>query len=212
MSFIRRPGSGCPRQTSRREERCIVRNSRVQPTASSAAIQAQVAPSLGTPVSSRAIRRRLDICNHGTHYVCCLLRLPINTSVWSGTAHEETRLQQNGTRSSLAMNSDSISSVMTIVVNASILSLPYSDTPLPQLCSKPQVLLLERLVVASRGRQLQRMTDISSCRRKEADISQQVPFLGNSVQQRGDKCRGLLRPDAFTKGAYSPTVLDAASR
>ncbi|GFW10990.1 transposable element Tcb2 transposase [Trichonephila clavipes] len=59
MSFTRRPGSGCPRQTSRREDRYIVINARVQPTASSAAIQAQVAPSLGAPVSSRSIRRRL---------------------------------------------------------------------------------------------------------------------------------------------------------
>ncbi|GFT29134.1 HTH_Tnp_Tc3_2 domain-containing protein [Trichonephila clavipes] len=37
----------------------IVRNARGQPTASSAAIQALVAPSLGAPVSSRIIRRRL---------------------------------------------------------------------------------------------------------------------------------------------------------
>ncbi|KFM75446.1 Transposable element Tcb2 transposase, partial [Stegodyphus mimosarum] len=59
MSCTRRPGSGPPRQTSRREDRHIVRNARVQPTASSAAIQAQVAPSLGAPVSSRTIRRRL---------------------------------------------------------------------------------------------------------------------------------------------------------
>ncbi|GFW17304.1 transposable element Tcb1 transposase [Trichonephila clavipes] len=59
MSFTRRPGSGRPRQTSRREDHHIVRNVRVQPTASSAAIQVQVAPSLGAPVSSRTIRRRL---------------------------------------------------------------------------------------------------------------------------------------------------------
>ncbi|GFW69897.1 hypothetical protein TNCV_1403501 [Trichonephila clavipes] len=52
----------------------------------------------------------------------------------------ETELQRNGTRSSLATNSDSISTVRTIVfvcgdpvVNASILFLLYSDTPLPQL-------------------------------------------------------------------------------
>ncbi|GFU09876.1 uncharacterized protein TNCV_784261 [Trichonephila clavipes] len=32
------------------------------------------------------------------------------------------------------------------------------------------------------------------------------------AQQRGDKCRGLLRPDAFTKEAYSLAVLNAASR
>ncbi|GFX37664.1 transposable element Tcb1 transposase [Trichonephila clavipes] len=41
MSFTRRPGSGCPRQTSHRDDRYIVRNARVQPTALSAAIQAQ---------------------------------------------------------------------------------------------------------------------------------------------------------------------------
>ncbi|GFT07994.1 transposable element Tcb2 transposase [Trichonephila clavipes] len=46
MSFTRRPGSGHPRQTSCRGGRHFVRNARVQPTASSAAIQAQVAPSL----------------------------------------------------------------------------------------------------------------------------------------------------------------------
>ncbi|GFU08064.1 HTH_Tnp_Tc3_2 domain-containing protein [Trichonephila clavipes] len=64
----------------------------------------------------------------------------IEASVWSGAAHEETRLQRNGNRSSLATNADSISAKMTIVfvcedpvVNASILQLLYSDTPLPQL-------------------------------------------------------------------------------
>ncbi|GFX95613.1 transposable element Tcb2 transposase [Trichonephila clavipes] len=41
MSFTRRPGSGRPRQTNRREDRHIVRNARVQPTASSTAIEAQ---------------------------------------------------------------------------------------------------------------------------------------------------------------------------
>ncbi|GFW46605.1 transposable element Tcb2 transposase [Trichonephila clavipes] len=59
MPFTRRPGSGHPRQTSRREDHHIVRNSRVQPTASLAVIQAQVAISLGTSVTSRTIRRRL---------------------------------------------------------------------------------------------------------------------------------------------------------
>ncbi|GFV77702.1 transposable element Tcb2 transposase [Trichonephila clavipes] len=59
MSFTRRQGSGRHLQTSRREDRHIERNACVQPTASSVAIQAQVAPSLGAPVSSRTIRRRL---------------------------------------------------------------------------------------------------------------------------------------------------------
>ncbi|GFS82227.1 uncharacterized protein TNCV_250621 [Trichonephila clavipes] len=63
-----------------------------------------------------------------------------------------------------------------------------------------------------RGRQLQGMTDISSCRRKEADGSQKASLLSNSLQQRGDKCRGLLWLDAFPKEAYSSTVLNAASR
>ncbi|GFY05925.1 transposable element Tcb2 transposase [Trichonephila clavipes] len=59
MSFTRRPGSKRPQQTSRREDHHIVRSACVQPNASSVAIQAQVAPSLGAPVSSRNIRRRL---------------------------------------------------------------------------------------------------------------------------------------------------------
>ncbi|GFV33007.1 uncharacterized protein TNCV_2023751 [Trichonephila clavipes] len=71
---------------------------------------------------------------------------------------------------------------------------------------------VRKLFVPTRGRQLQEMTDISSCRRKEAASSQQAPLLRNSALQRGDKCRGLLWPDAFTKGAYSPTVLNATSR
>ncbi|GFY04262.1 transposable element Tcb2 transposase [Trichonephila clavipes] len=52
------PGSGHPRQTSRQEDHHIVRNTRVQPTSSSDAIQAQIAPSLEALVSSRTIRRR----------------------------------------------------------------------------------------------------------------------------------------------------------
>ncbi|GFV66041.1 transposable element Tcb2 transposase [Trichonephila clavipes] len=59
MSFTRRPGSGSPRQTKHREDRHIVRNARVQPTASSAGIQAKVTPSLGASVSPRTMRRRL---------------------------------------------------------------------------------------------------------------------------------------------------------
>ncbi|GFW34072.1 transposable element Tcb2 transposase [Trichonephila clavipes] len=44
MSFTRRPNSGCPRQNSRREDHHIIRNVCVPPTASSAAINDQVAP------------------------------------------------------------------------------------------------------------------------------------------------------------------------
>ncbi|GFU23493.1 transposable element Tcb2 transposase [Trichonephila clavipes] len=46
-------------KTSRGEDRHIGRNARVQPTASSAAIQVQVSPSLRIPVSSRTRLRRL---------------------------------------------------------------------------------------------------------------------------------------------------------
>ncbi|GFX24306.1 transposable element Tcb2 transposase [Trichonephila clavipes] len=73
MSFIRRPVSGCPLQTSSRDDPRIVRNARVQPTASSATIQAQVAPSLETPVSSRTIRRHLAEGHLGSRHP---LRVP----------------------------------------------------------------------------------------------------------------------------------------
>ncbi|GFU18070.1 transposable element Tcb2 transposase [Trichonephila clavipes] len=56
MSFTRGPGLGRSRQTSRREDPHIVKNARVQPTATLATIQAQVAPSIETAVSFRTIR------------------------------------------------------------------------------------------------------------------------------------------------------------
>ncbi|GFV68835.1 transposable element Tcb2 transposase [Trichonephila clavipes] len=59
MPLTRRSGSARSRQISRQKERQLVINTRLQPTASSAAIQAQVSPLLGGPVSSRTIRRRL---------------------------------------------------------------------------------------------------------------------------------------------------------
>ncbi|GFW15699.1 transposable element Tcb1 transposase [Trichonephila clavipes] len=51
MSFTRRPGSGCHQQVSH-QDRHIVRNERVQPTASSASIQEQrhTAPTAGVMV------------------------------------------------------------------------------------------------------------------------------------------------------------------
>ncbi|GFS67688.1 uncharacterized protein TNCV_4363741 [Trichonephila clavipes] len=73
MSLTRRPGSGRPRQASRREDRHILRNARAPPTSSSAAIQAQVAPTLGAlcflePYKGVWLR---DIWDRGAHYVCC---------------------------------------------------------------------------------------------------------------------------------------------
>ncbi|PRD33739.1 UNVERIFIED_CONTAM: Transposable element Tcb2 transposase [Trichonephila clavipes] len=75
MSFTRRLGSGRPRQTSRREDLHIIRNARVQPTASSAAIQVQVAPSLGAPVCSRTTRRRLAEGHLGSRHPLRVLPL-----------------------------------------------------------------------------------------------------------------------------------------
>ncbi|GFW59619.1 HTH_Tnp_Tc3_2 domain-containing protein [Trichonephila clavipes] len=59
MSFTRRPGSGCPRQTSRREDHHIIRHTRMQPTASLAVVQTKTAPSLRAPASSRSIAKCL---------------------------------------------------------------------------------------------------------------------------------------------------------
>ncbi|GFX65106.1 uncharacterized protein TNCV_452441 [Trichonephila clavipes] len=71
MSFTRRPDSERTRQTNRRENRHIVKNARVRPTVSSAVIQAHVAPLLGSPVSSRTIRRLKDIWDRDAHYMSC---------------------------------------------------------------------------------------------------------------------------------------------
>ncbi|GFW86617.1 uncharacterized protein TNCV_4334011 [Trichonephila clavipes] len=76
MSFTRRPDIICRRrfrQTSRREDNHIVRNARVQPTASWVAIQAQVAHSLGSlcllePYEGAWLK---GIWDRGAHYVCC---------------------------------------------------------------------------------------------------------------------------------------------
>ncbi|GFW96656.1 transposable element Tcb2 transposase [Trichonephila clavipes] len=85
MSITRRSGSGRSRQTNRQEDRHIVRNARVQPTASSATIQARVAPSLGTPVSSRTIRRCLAEGHLGSR--CPLRVLPLTPT------HRHLRLE-----------------------------------------------------------------------------------------------------------------------
>ncbi|GFV47770.1 transposable element Tcb2 transposase [Trichonephila clavipes] len=49
-----------------------------------------------------------DIWDRGAHYVCCPRRPPIDASIWSGATHDETGLQRNGTKSSLATNPDSV--------------------------------------------------------------------------------------------------------
>ncbi|GFV53428.1 transposable element Tcb2 transposase [Trichonephila clavipes] len=143
MSFTRRPSSGRPQQTSRRKDHHIVRNARVQPTASSTAIQVQVAPSLVAPVSSRTIQRRLA---EGHLRSRCPLCVPPVTSTHRRLRLEWCRARENWTATEwdqvifIQTNPDSTSAVMTIVfvcgdpvVNALILPLLYRDTPLPQL-------------------------------------------------------------------------------
>ncbi|GFT74220.1 uncharacterized protein TNCV_4081411 [Trichonephila clavipes] len=73
MSFTRRPDSRRPRQTSLREDHYIVRNACVQPTASLAAIQAQVAPSLGGLCLLEPYKgaRLKDIWDHAAQCVRC---------------------------------------------------------------------------------------------------------------------------------------------
>ncbi|GFT91263.1 transposable element Tcb2 transposase [Trichonephila clavipes] len=75
MSFTRKLGSGHPRQTSRRDVRHIVRNARVQPTASTAAILAHVIPLLRALVSSGTIQRRLAEGHLGARYPLRVLTL-----------------------------------------------------------------------------------------------------------------------------------------
>ncbi|GFY16682.1 HTH_Tnp_Tc3_2 domain-containing protein [Trichonephila clavipes] len=105
-------------------------------TASSGAIQAQVAPSLGAPVSSQTIRRRLVERHLGSWR-------PLRVLLLTPT-HRRLRLEWTAAEGNQVVfsdaNPDSISAVMTIVivfrdlvVNASILPLIYSNTSLPQL-------------------------------------------------------------------------------
>ncbi|GFX50246.1 transposable element Tcb2 transposase [Trichonephila clavipes] len=76
MSFTRRPSPKHPRQTSRRVDRPIVRNSEMKSTASSAAIQTQVVPSLGALCILEPCKCAwlMDNWDRGAHNVCCPLR------------------------------------------------------------------------------------------------------------------------------------------
>ncbi|GFV73709.1 transposable element Tcb2 transposase [Trichonephila clavipes] len=142
MSFTQRPSSGHPRQTSRREDRHIVRNAHVQPTVSSAAIQEQVAPSLGAPVSSRTIRRRLAEGHFGSR--CPLHALPLTPT------HRRLRLewgQGRGNWTAAKWNQVVFSDESRFNLSSDDnrvrvwrprgkrlnLAFNYSDSPLPQL-------------------------------------------------------------------------------
>ncbi|GFX66171.1 transposable element Tcb2 transposase [Trichonephila clavipes] len=129
-----------PSTDSRQEDHHIVRNARVQHTASSAAIQAQVAPSLGAPVPSQDIRMRLAEGHLG-------LRHPLRVLT---PTHRHLRLEwcrargnwiaakwnqivfSDESRFNLSSNDNRVR-VWRTLVNTSILPLLYSDTSLPQL-------------------------------------------------------------------------------
>ncbi|GFW08277.1 transposable element Tcb2 transposase [Trichonephila clavipes] len=140
MLFTRRPGIGRPRQTSHREDHHIVRNARVQPNASLAIIQAEVAPSLGAPVSSRTIQRCVAEGYFGSR--CSLRVLPL-THIhrrlhldWCYSRGKWTAAEWNqvvfSDESRFNLNSeDNRVHVLRPVMNASILPLIYSNIPLP---------------------------------------------------------------------------------
>ncbi|GFW29599.1 transposable element Tcb2 transposase [Trichonephila clavipes] len=143
MSFTRSPGSGRPQQTSRREDRHIVRNAGIQPTASSAAIQVQVSPSLGDPVSSQTLGRRLAERRLGSRRP--LRVLPLTPShrrlclEWCRARGNWTAAEWNqvvfSDKSKFNLSSDDyrVRVCGDLVLNASILPLLYTYTPLPQL-------------------------------------------------------------------------------
>ncbi|GFT98542.1 transposable element Tcb2 transposase [Trichonephila clavipes] len=141
MSLTRRPGLGRPRQTSR-EDRHIVRNARVQPTASSAAIQAQVAPSLGALVSSRTIRMRLAEGHMGSRCPLSVLSLtPTHRRLhleWCRARRNWTAVEWNqvvlSDESRFNLSSDdNCVRVWRPSGERLILPLLYRDTRLPQL-------------------------------------------------------------------------------
>ncbi|GFX66101.1 transposable element Tcb2 transposase [Trichonephila clavipes] len=74
MSFTRKPGSGHLNATSYQEDHHIIRNALALLTASSTANQAHIAPSLGSPVAVRTIRKRLAERHLGSR--CPLHALP----------------------------------------------------------------------------------------------------------------------------------------
>ncbi|GFW27070.1 transposable element Tcb2 transposase [Trichonephila clavipes] len=131
-----------PRQTSRREDRHIVRNARVQPTASSTAIQAQVRPSLEAPVSFRTIRKRPTEGHLGSRHPLRVLPLaPTHRRLrleWCRARGNWTAAERNqvvfSDESRLSLSSDD-NRIRVWRPHGERLNpaLPYSDTPLPQL-------------------------------------------------------------------------------
>ncbi|GFW43903.1 transposable element Tcb2 transposase [Trichonephila clavipes] len=142
MSFTPRSDSGRPRQTSCQQDRPNVINARTQPTASSFSIQAQVAHSLGAPVCSRNIRRRLAEGHLGSRRPLRVLPLTLTLRrlrlEWCCAPGNWTALEwnqvvfSNESRFNLSSDDNRVR-VWRPVVNASILPFLYSDTPIPQV-------------------------------------------------------------------------------
>ncbi|GFX51813.1 transposable element Tcb2 transposase [Trichonephila clavipes] len=142
ISFTRTPGSGRPRQTSRRGDRHIVRNARVQPTALSADIQARVALSLGAPFSSRTIRRRLAERHLGSWRPLLVLNLTLTHQrlrlVWCHARGNWTATECNQvvfsdeSRLNLSIDNDRVR-LWRLRGERFNPDFVYSDTPLPQL-------------------------------------------------------------------------------
>ncbi|GFT32260.1 hypothetical protein TNCV_1035211 [Trichonephila clavipes] len=69
------------------------------------AVHTQAAPSLRVSMQGACLK---DIWYRGAHYKCFQRHPPIDTSTWSGVAHDGIGLQWNGTISSSTTNLDSI--------------------------------------------------------------------------------------------------------
>ncbi|GFW56662.1 transposable element Tcb2 transposase [Trichonephila clavipes] len=96
--LILEPLKGHPRQISGREERHIGRNARVKPTASSAASQAEIETSLGAPVSSRTIRKRLAEGHLRSHPLRVLPLMPTHRHLrleWCHAGGTSTAAERN---------------------------------------------------------------------------------------------------------------------
>ncbi|GFS69798.1 transposable element Tcb2 transposase [Trichonephila clavipes] len=142
MLFTPRRGPGRPRKPSRQEDRCTVRNTRVQHNAIWAAIQAHVAPSLGLYVSSRTIRSHpaeghlesrssLRVLPLTPTHRC--LRLEWSHARGNWTAMEWNQVVFSAESRYNLNNDENRVRVWIPVGRASFLPSPYSDTPLPQL-------------------------------------------------------------------------------
>ncbi|GFW30715.1 uncharacterized protein TNCV_4088351 [Trichonephila clavipes] len=108
-SFTRGPGSERPRQISRREDHHIIQHARVEPTASSAAVQTHVAPSQWAFVSSHSSQECCSTSGIAVPITCVVLdALPSTPPFEVVPRTMRLAFQRNGTKLSSATNLDSI--------------------------------------------------------------------------------------------------------